>query len=135
MVKRIISAVAAICMVLGSASLLPQGTFVDSISITSSAAKILENADVVIEHSAGSGCWVTNFKNTTATSYVLQYSIKINGGYYSPSVIKEDAFRGWKHNLSSIEVESGYEEIEKNAFLDSWKLRTYIIPKKRGNDR
>lgn len=43
-------------------------------------------------------------------------------------MIAEDAFRGWKHNLSSIEIAKGYKEIARNAFLDSWKLKTYIIP-------
>lgn len=49
MTKRIISAAAALCMVLGSASLLPHGTFADEISITSTAEHTWELADLDLD--------------------------------------------------------------------------------------
>ena len=126
MKKKILSATLAMLMVFGSAA-LPSNAFTDTADITASAAvgDVIECEDVdIINDGASKGYRVSNFKLMTATSYVLQ-SVQDGQSCYA---VGEKAFAGYKHNLSQIEIEQGYTKIEKDAFINSYNLKKYVIP-------
>lgn len=127
MKKKILSATLAMLMVFGSAAALPSNAFTDTADITASAAvgDVIECEDVdIINDGASKGYRVSNFKLMTATSYVLQ-SVQDGQSCYA---VGEKAFAGYKHNLSQIEIEQGYTKIEKDAFINSYNLKKYVIP-------
>lgn len=126
MKKKILSATLAMLMVFGSAA-LPSNAFTDTADITASAAvgDVTECEDVdIINDGASKGYRVSNFKLMTATSYVLQ-SVQDGQSCYA---VGEKAFAGYKHNLSQIEIEQGCTKIEKDAFINSYNLKKYVIP-------
>ena len=137
MKKKVLSAALAVCMIFGCASALPQDSFVDNISITSSAYEKEDISwwddvkyDVYDKKDGKERYRITGFSNQTA------YSISLSGWYkdsiYSEkqfACIGEKAFNGYYHNLHSIEISPEYEVIEKDAFINSYNLTQFIIPK------
>ena len=137
MKKKVLSAALAVCMIFGCASALPQDSFVDNISITSSAYEKEDLSwwedvkyDVYDKKDGKERYRITGFSNQTA------YSISLSGWYkdsiYSEkqfACIGEKAFNGYYHNLHSIEISPKYEVIEKDAFINSYNLTQFVIPK------
>ena len=129
--KKILSVALAMILVFGSAASLPENTFTDGAGITASAAKgdVIECDDVdIVNDGAAHGYRVTNFKLMTATSYFLK-RIQQSDTWDNPCyAVGENAFAGYKHNLYEIELEQGYRKIEKDAFINSYNLKKYVIP-------
>ena len=137
MKKKVLSAALAVCMIFGCASALPQDSFVDNISITSSAYEKEDLSwwedvkyDVYDKKDGKERYRITGFSNQTA------YSISLSDWYkdtiYSEkqfACIGEKAFNGYYHNLHSIEISPKYEVIEKDAFINSYNLTQFVIPK------
>ena len=129
--KKILSVALAMTLVFGSAAALPENTFTDTAGITASAAKgdVIECDDVdIVNDGAAHGYRVTNFKLMTATSYFLKRIQKSDTWDNPCYAVGENAFAGYKHNLFEIELEQGYRKIEKDAFINSYNLKKYVIP-------
>ena len=130
--KKIITFALAMTLVFGSAAALPENTFTDGAGITASAAKgdVMECKDTDITNDgAAYGYRVTNFKLMTTTSYLLERYQENDDEYgHLCYAVGENAFAGYKHNLYEIELEQGYRKIEKDAFINSYNLKKYVIP-------
>ena len=137
MKKKVLSALLAACMVFGSASALPEDTFVDDVSITSAAAESEETSwweDVTLEsydvYDGNERYKIAGFHNSTVTSIFLNYRCLNKNEHYQDlcACIGEKAFNGYYHNLHKINIDSYYKVIEKDAFINSFNLTEYIIP-------
>ena len=137
MKKKLLSALLAMCMAFGSAAALPENTFVDDISITSAAAESEETSwweDVTLEsydvYNGNERYKIAGFHNSTVTSIFLNYRCLNKNEHYQDlcACIGEKAFNGYYHNLHKINIDSYYQVIEKDAFINSFNLTEYIIP-------
>ena len=143
MKKRILSALMAVCMLLGSAAALPQDAFSQSVSITASAETTsgdykydtLEDGTIVITEYTGKATTLTlpeKLDGKTVTA-VGDFSFSENTTLKSVTVggsittIGYAAFRGCT-SLTSVTLKSGVKKIDNYAFSDCTALSSISAP-------
>ena len=143
MKKRILSALMAVCMLLGSAAALPQDAFSQSVSITASAETTsgdykydtLEDGTIEITEYTGKATTLTlpeKLDGKTVTA-VGDFSFSENTTLKSVTVggsittIGYAAFRGCT-SLTSVTLKSGVKKIDNYAFSDCTALSSISAP-------
>ena len=137
MKKKILSAALALCMVFGSAAALPEGTFVESTSVTANAeeskptsGKCGKNVNWTLKNGvltiSGKGAMtdyyfdVTNpFRERTDIKSVIIKSGVTSIGAWTFTDCK---------NLTSVTIQSGVKSIGDYAFNECWEIESVTIP-------